>query len=82
MKESEKMRFKQAIYGSRRVKETLIFLTEMPEGGIQVTSHSAPLIPSHESPATHLKSDGYQSFCLLVFLTSHSFCAASTSSFL
>ena len=39
MKESEKMRFKQAIYGSRRVKETLIFLTEMPEGGIQVTSH-------------------------------------------
>lgn len=47
-----------------------------------VTSHSAPLIPSHESPATHLKSDVYQSFCLLVFLTSHSFCAASTSSFL
>jgi len=39
MKESEKMRFKQAIYGSRRVKKTLIFLTEMPEGGIQVTSH-------------------------------------------
>lgn len=41
MKESEKMRFKQAIYGSRRVKKTLIFLTEMPEGGIQVTSYQS-----------------------------------------
>lgn len=35
------MRFKQAIYDSRQVKETLIFLTEMPEGGIQVTSYQS-----------------------------------------